>query len=53
MHDVQVTAADVENGLIVEHDGNMGVLQQGLRGRQAGVGLNHGGKTYDGADQCR
>ena len=40
---VQVAAADVVDGLVVDHEGAVGVLQGGV-GRQDGVvGLNDGG----------
>merc|ERR1712172_307681 len=39
--DVQVTAADVVDGLIVHHEGTVGVLQSGVGGQDGVVGLNH------------
>mmetsp|Transcript_20367 Transcript_20367/g.51604 ORF Transcript_20367/g.51604 Transcript_20367/m.51604 type:complete len:489 (-) Transcript_20367:102-1568(-) len=39
---VQGAAADVVDGLIVEHDGHVGVLQQGVGGQHRVVGLDHG-----------
>merc|ERR1711976_779904 len=39
--DVQVPAADVVDGLIVDHEGAVGVLQGGMGGQDGVVGLNH------------
>merc|ERR1712172_447274 len=39
--DVQVTAADVVDGLVVHHEGTVGVLQSGVGGQDSVVGLNH------------
>ena len=39
--DVQVTAADVIDGLVVNHEGAVGVLQSGVGGQDGVVGLNH------------
>ena len=41
--DVQVTAADVVDGLVVDHEGAVGVLQGGVSGQDGVVGLNHSG----------
>merc|ERR1712083_861316 len=42
--DVQVTAADVIDGFVVDHEGAVGVLKGGV-GRQDGVvGLHYGGR---------
>merc|ERR1712018_226074 len=41
--DVQVTTADVVDGLIVDHEGAVGVLQGGVGGQDGVVGLDHGG----------
>ena len=41
--DVQVTAADVVDGLVVDHEGAVGVLQGGVGGQDGVVGLNHSG----------
>merc|ERR1711976_406661 len=38
---VQVPAADVIDGLIVDHEGTVGVLQGGMGGQDGVVGLNH------------
>jgi len=40
--DVQVTAADVIDGLVVNHEGAVRVLQSGVGGQDGVVGLNHG-----------
>jgi hypothetical protein len=39
--DVQVTAADVVDGLIVDHEGAVGVLQGGVGGQDGVVGFDH------------
>ena len=41
--DVQVTAADVVDGLVVDHEGAVGVLQGGVSGQDGVVGLDHSG----------
>ena len=41
--DVQVTSADVIDGLIVYHEGTVGVLQGGMGGQDRVVRLNNGG----------
>jgi hypothetical protein len=46
--DVKVTAADVVNGLVVEHDGDVGVLEEGVSGEDGVVGLNDGGGDLGG-----
>ena len=40
--DVQVAAADVVDGLVVDHEGAVGVLQGGVGGQDGVVGLHHG-----------
>ena len=40
--DVQVTTADVVDGLVVNHEGTVGVLQGGMGGQDGVVGLHHG-----------
>merc|ERR1712018_635252 len=40
--DVQVTTADVIDGLVVDHEGAVGVFQGGVGGQDGVVGLNHG-----------
>lgn len=42
--DVQGAPADVVDGLIVEQDGDVGVLQERVRGQHAVVGLDHRGR---------
>merc|ERR1711978_877528 len=39
---VQVATADVVDGLVVNHEGTVGVLQSGVGGQDGVVGLNHG-----------
>jgi len=50
--DVEVSAADIVDGLVVEHDGNIGVLEEGVGGEHGVVGLNDGsgdlGRGVDG-----
>jgi len=46
--DVKVTAADVVNGLVVEHDGDVGVLEEGVSGEDGVVRLNDGGGDLGG-----
>jgi len=41
--DIEVTAADIVDGLVVEHDGDIGVLEEGVGGEDRVVGLNDGG----------
>ncbi len=40
--DVQITATDVVDGLVVDHEGAVWVLQGGVGGQDGVVGLNHG-----------
>merc|ERR1719464_2321441 len=40
--DVEVPSADVINGLVVNHEGAVRVLQGGVGGQDGVVGLNHG-----------
>jgi len=48
---VQVTTADVVDGLIVDHEGTVGVLQGGMGGQDGVVGLdNSGGDLGCGVD---
>merc|ERR1719414_2344710 len=39
--DVKITATDVINGLVVNHEGAVGVLQGGVGGQDGVVGLDH------------
>jgi hypothetical protein len=41
--DVEVSPADVVDGLVVEHDGDIGVLEEGVGGEDGVVRLDHGG----------
>jgi hypothetical protein len=41
--ETEVTAADVVDGLVVDHEGAVGVLQGGVGGQDGVVRLNHGG----------
>lgn len=41
--DVELSSADVEEGLVVEHDGDVGVLEEGVGGEDGVVWLNDGG----------
>jgi len=41
--DIEVSSADIVNGLIVEHDGDIGVLEKGVGGEDGVVWLNNGG----------
>ena len=40
---VQVSSADVVDGLIVDHEGTVGVLEGGVGGKDGVVGFNNGG----------
>jgi len=40
---VKVTSADIVDSLVVEHDGDVGVLKEGVSGEHGVVGLNDGG----------
>jgi len=46
--DVQVPPANVLDGLVVQQDAHIGVLQQGVGGQHAVVGLNHSGGDLRG-----
>jgi len=39
--DVEVAATDVVDGLVVDHEGAVGVLQGGVGGQDGVVGLHH------------
>mmetsp|Transcript_8403 Transcript_8403/g.10281 ORF Transcript_8403/g.10281 Transcript_8403/m.10281 type:complete len:401 (+) Transcript_8403:240-1442(+) len=45
---VEVSAADVVHGLVVEHDGDVGVLKEGVGGQDRVVGLDDGGGDLRG-----
>jgi len=55
--DVQVPSADIVDGLIVDHEGTVGVLQGGMGGQDRVVGLNDSGgdlgRGVDGELQLR
>merc|ERR1712179_553120 len=46
--DVQVTTADVVDGLVVNHEGAVGVLKGGMGGQDGVVGLNNSGGDLGG-----
>jgi len=46
--DVEVSTADIVDGLVVEHDGDIGVLKEGVSGEHGVVGLNDGGGDLGG-----
>jgi len=41
--DVEVSSADVVHGLVVDHDGNIGMLEEGVGGEHGVVRLDDGG----------
>jgi len=41
--DIEVSSADIVDGLVVEHNSNIGVLKEGVGGEHGVVGLNDGG----------
>ena len=41
--DVEIPPADIVDGLVVDHEGTVGVLQSGVRGQDRVVRLNNGG----------
>ena len=45
---VEVSAADIVDGLVVEHDGDIGVLEKGVGGQDGVVWLNNGGGDLRG-----
>ena len=45
---VEVSSADVVNGFIVDHDSNIGVLEEGVSGQNGVVWLNNGGRNLWG-----
>jgi hypothetical protein len=46
--DVEVSAADIVHGLVVEHDGDVGMLEERVGGQDRVVGLNDGGRHLGG-----
>jgi len=45
---VEVSAADIVDGLVVKHDGDIGVLEERVSGEDGVVGLNDGGGHLGG-----
>ena len=45
---VEVTSADIVDSLVVEHDGDIGVLEEGVSGEDGVVGLDDGGGDLGG-----
>ena len=45
---VQVSSADVVDGLVVDHEGTVGVFEGGMGSQDGVVGLNHGGGDLKG-----
>jgi hypothetical protein len=41
--DIKVSSADIVDGLVIEHDGDIGVLKEGVSGEDGVVRLNDGG----------
>ena len=41
--DVEVTSADIVDGFVVEHDGDVGVFEEGVGGEDGVVGFDDGG----------
>ena len=41
--DIEVSSADIINGFVIDHDGNIGVLEEGVGGEDGVVWLNNGG----------
>jgi len=46
--DVEVSSADIVDGLVVDHDGDIGVLEEGVSGEHGVVWLNNGGGDLGG-----
>ena len=46
--DIEVSSADIVDGLVVEHNGNIGGLKEGVGGEHGVVGLNDGGGDLRG-----
>jgi hypothetical protein len=40
--DVEVSSADIVDGFVVQHDADIGVLEEGVGGEDGVVGLNDG-----------
>jgi len=45
---VEVSSADIVDGLVVEHDGDISVLEEGVSGEDGVVGLNNGSGDLGG-----
>ena len=45
---IEVSSADIVDGLVVEHDGDIGVLEKGVSGQDGVVWLNNGGGDLRG-----
>ena len=41
--DIEVSSADIVDGLVIEHDGDIGVLKEGVSGEDGVVRLDDGG----------
>jgi hypothetical protein len=41
--DIEISSADIINGFVIDHDGNIGVLEEGMGGEDGVVWLNNGG----------
>jgi len=41
--DIEVSSADIVNGLVIDHDGDISVLEEGVSGEDGVVWLNNGG----------
>ena len=46
--DVEVSSADIVDGLVVKHNGNIGMLEEGVGGEDGVVGLDDGGGDLRG-----
>jgi len=46
--DIEVSSADIVDGLVVDHDGDIGVLKEGVGGEHGVVWLNNGGRDLRG-----
>ena len=46
--DVEVSSADIVDGLVIKHNGNIGVLKEGVGGEDRVVGLDDGGRDLRG-----
>jgi len=45
---IEVSSADIVDGLVVDHDGDIGVLKEGVGGEHGVVWLNNGGRDLRG-----